>query len=165
MGSVFCTDAVISHSVNPMKPSILYLCVLLFTSCATSCNSVEPDNTFKGQSLNVKIKPGERKQLETDVWVTFVERTSDSRCPVNVECIWEGEVNVLFNIEGPLGTDTLRVKGFVGPAGEDPVYVGLPTVQDHWFYLNRLDPYPGVEEGEPVATISLLYNRARTVDS
>lgn len=143
-----------------MKPFTFYLCVLLLAYSMTSCNSVEPDNTFQEQARNIKIKPGDRKQLNSDIWVTFVERTGDSRCPVDVKCIWEGEVNLLFNVEGPLGTDTLRVKGFLGPAGEERISVGLPTASGYSINVHRLDPYPGTEAVETEATISLASSRA-----
>ncbi|MDT5271626.1 MAG: hypothetical protein QOH49_3812 [Acidobacteriota bacterium] len=71
-----------------------------------------------------KIKAGRTVTLDGgSLRVRFVRVASDSRCPVDVECVWAGNAELLFEVsaKGGRGMKTLRLNTNAGPErpGED----------------------------------------------
>ena len=108
--------------------------------------------------LVVTLEEGETKSiLPFNAHLTFTEKLGDSRCPLNVTCIWEGEVSILLNYaptSQPAAEITLT--GHVPPGGDGAVAVDTLGLR---FTLLRVDPFPvdGVDqEGHPVrATVKV----------
>ena len=75
------------------SPSLVAL--LLLASCATSPTdprTVRLDGEFT-------LAPGQTAQVEgTGLRVTFESVTTDSRCPVDVTCVWEGDAVVVVSL-------------------------------------------------------------------
>jgi hypothetical protein len=69
--------------------------LLLFLMVSTMAFSQE--KTVEVPKIGVKIALGETVALN-GVYLTFTEVLEDSRCPQNVECIWEGRVRVQLTI-------------------------------------------------------------------
>lgn len=81
-----------------------------------------------GQTARVghefKINAGRTVTLDGgSLRVRFVRVASDSRCPVDVECVWAGNAEVLVEVsaKGGRGMKTLRLNTNAGPErpGED----------------------------------------------
>jgi hypothetical protein len=81
----------------------------------------------------------------TDLHVTFDRVVEDSRCPVNVLCVWAGEVTLELGIrtgDGPEQTHTLVLPG----GGGAPQNVGPLGIREAWVTPPRdpaqpLQPY------------------------
>ncbi len=73
-----------------------------------------------------------------NIEITFLEVTSDSRCPSGIPCIWAGEVEVLVNIwkDG----QNLGDSALVGPAVNDDRAV--KTFDGYSVKLLKVDPHP-----------------------
>jgi hypothetical protein len=48
-----------------------------------------------------------------NIWVKFTEVTEDSRCPINVQCIWAGRAKIVVTI----GKDSQNIGDFVLTSG------------------------------------------------
>ena len=72
--------------------------LLLLASCGTSPSSARA--TAPAQPFT--LSPGQTAQVEgTGLTVTFESVTADSRCPVDVTCVWEGDAVVLVSARPP----------------------------------------------------------------
>ncbi len=71
--------------------------VLLAAACGspTESSTVDLDETFT-------LAPGDRARVDgVDLTVLFDQVASDSRCPVNVVCVWEGDAVVKATLSQP----------------------------------------------------------------
>lgn len=120
--------------------------LLLMSNCKTQTSkpetSVVTNNTITiGLEKQVKI-PNSKVSLQ------FKEVTEDSRCPVDVTCVWEGIATV--NIEGISGTQKTNFQ--VGTRDFLPKNVSKSfSFSGYRFTLMDLKPYRGgKEESESV---------------
>lgn len=79
---------------------------------------------------------------------------ADSRCPADVQCIWEGEAVVTLEVGGD-GLETTRIELGLRPGGtSEPL-----ALAGHLLRLLSVEPYPGADRGaehsEQVATLEL----------
>jgi hypothetical protein len=75
------------------SPTVAVL--LLLASCSTSPTS--PRAVTVGDRFT--LAPGQTAQLEaTGLRVTFESVTADSRCAVDVTCVWEGDAVVVVSL-------------------------------------------------------------------
>ena len=111
-----------------------------------------------GQFERVTLEEGETVFINAlDVRITFVEKTEDSRCPIGVECVWEGEVQALFQVT-PTGSpaQSVTIRGFVDDAGENTVIADAAGFR---LTLERLAPYPvdgQADAAPPTATLTVI---------
>ena len=90
------------------------------------------------------LAPGQTAGVEgTSLRVTFERVSEDSRCPINVTCIWEGDAVVVLKVAN--GTD--EVTREVHTQGGEPRSRKAPA-GEHVITLVRLEPVP--REGVPV---------------
>ena len=118
-------------------------------SKATTANSVTTDQEFElgpGQSVLVGQEP---------LKITFDAITGDSRCPPEVQCVWEGDA--VAKVQAATGTQAPTVY-------ELHTNTGYPTQVDHGAYRIRLAAVaPGTHQGvviDPAAyVITLIVTR------
>ncbi|MFQ5570564.1 MAG: hypothetical protein ACE5G0_12855 [Rhodothermales bacterium] len=137
-------------------PLLSFLTLLLFAGCSlfgygdseSSFQAGEVISLEEGNSANLSRIPASFR---------FIEKMADSRCPIGVTCIWEGEVKVAMeftrNGQAPA---PFTMKGFVGPQGDETV--SLDTL-GYRFTLERVDPYP--QDGAPSTDPSTATVRIR----
>ncbi len=117
-----------------MKKSIAILAILgvAFLLCSIfACQ----DNTASGREFTLSI--GQTVAISgEDLKITFLEVTSDSRCPSGVTCIWAGEVVCAVRIEE--GTQT-SIVDFI-QSGNTNDYSQM-TYGNHR-YTFKVEPYP-----------------------
>ena len=84
----------------------LLLTHLLLFGCNVVINADEPDLPQAGVGQEFPIKVGQKIKLAgQDVQVKFVAVSEDSRCPVDVNCVWAGNAAVALDfIEGKCTT-------------------------------------------------------------
>lgn len=91
-------------------PALLLLC------CLVACGSPSPaSNSPVTLELDVEgtLAAGATASVKgTDLQVTFVGVTEDSRCPTDTTCVWAGEVNVKLSMrlgqQAPVASDVLE---------------------------------------------------------
>ena len=114
--------------------------------------------------LHVTARLGEKFKLQEEgvafiqpdsLHLRFEALLSDSRCPVDVECVWAGAVRIRLSLETPERKLTpFTMHDY--PAGEGTGKMMKDTL-GYRFTLLRLEPYPGAKNADeydaPVATL------------
>ncbi|HSJ62294.1 MAG TPA: hypothetical protein VK922_00185 [Gemmatimonadaceae bacterium] len=105
-----------------MRALISALLIALAIACGNSRPPAEPSDDEphpKRVSTDVEftLARGERASIgDGFVLITFLAVASDSRCPADVVCVWQGDAAMTFRIESPLseapffGLDTLHTE-------------------------------------------------------
>jgi len=76
------------------------------------------------------LKPGETARVQsTDLRVTFVQVSNDSRCPGDALCVWAGDAILALRV----GSADVELRSNTAPAQP----VGTYTVR-----VQRVEPYP-----------------------
>ncbi len=125
--------------------NIVVLSFLLTTTILSACNS-SPTDPASNLPVTVQLQVGESVVLASGgLSVSYLETTQDSRCPVAVECVWEGEGVVRISLSddgGVLGSPSLSTNVH----GSSPTAVRLDR---YLLTLIELDPYPETPGGIP----------------
>lgn len=137
-----------------MNFKLLYVApfLLLMSNCKTQTakpeTSVVSNNTIK-INLEKQVKIPNSK-----ITLKFKEVTEDSRCPVDVTCVWEGVATV--NIEANSGNQTMNFS--VGTRDFSAKNISKSfSFSGYRFTVTELVPQPG---GKPQATsVTLKYEK------
>lgn len=73
------------------------------------------------------LKVGESAYIN-GVRVTLVEIVSDSRCPADVQCIWEGELKVSVGLKSDTDSDDVELSSIAAPYAFDSFKVSIAGV-------------------------------------
>lgn len=82
-----------------------------------------------------RLAPGESARMPGGSVLTFVAVGSDSRCPIDAVCIWQGNAEVVVRLAAGTGPDRLVRLG----TSLDPRFVDIPGGRLH---LDLLEPSP-----------------------
>lgn len=78
---------------------IWYLPLIAFSSLFFSCCKENNDILLSDDRVDtIEIRLGENKNIYKGLTLTFDSVITDSRCPINVECIWQGFANIKLSI-------------------------------------------------------------------
>jgi hypothetical protein len=114
---------------------------LLLNSTAKSNGNIINDINTVNAGLNVPftLKIDQTADIKSEnLKVTFLNVNEDSRCPSDVQCVWEGQAKVQINVlknNQDIGTFNLTKR-----AGHDELSV--LNVDGHSITLEKVDPYP-----------------------
>lgn len=142
-----------------MKVSILSLVVLACTLLSSTCKK-EPLTTIKEIKLNAvfELKLNEKALIShTNILLELTE-INDSRCPVDVQCIWAGNARVKLNVKG-LETSDAVLSFCIGQC--DNGYHEADTLairyqnQAYTIILSEVNPYPGKGAENKVAVFTI----------
>ena len=81
------------------------------------------------------VKMGQQKvDKMSGLRIKFVSVVEDSRCPVDVDCIWAGNAKIKVQVVGQRMTKVFEFNTTIGPKGD---------MMDGWaIYLEELTPLP-----------------------
>jgi hypothetical protein len=88
---------------------ILIACVLLISSAG--CSGIQPAVIVE-PGASFTLAPGQTATVRgTDTRITFRRVSEDSRCPVDVTCVWEGDakIEIVIDPNGPAGPRILSI--------------------------------------------------------
>lgn len=138
---------------------LLLLCILLSSTCKD-----EQDLTASG-----KAKSGKAFKLAMSEKVIFTEANlmielneiSDSRCPVNVQCVWAGNAKAKVVLTSA-GSENISLELCLGQCDSgfketDRVSFKLNN-ESYSLILNKIDPYPGTGDAKKTAVLILQKN-------
>jgi hypothetical protein len=119
------------------------------------------DPTGPGPGEEFVLAPGERALLpDPDVWVRFLRVDEDSRCPLQAQCVWAGDAEVVLEVaprEGDAATYGLHTNEESGPRSL--------VLGDDELTLLRLEPWPETPGGvaaDDYRAVLVLYERLQT---
>ena len=143
--------------------TMLTLLTLLVLVAGCSFFGLDEDSSSRSLQTGetVTLEEGQSVELTTTpATLRFVEKMADSRCPIGVDCIWEGEATLMLELTPTGGQPaSLELKGFVGPEGDGEVTAATDGLQ---ITLQRLDPYPvdGEDQSDlPIVATFLVQQR------
>jgi hypothetical protein len=116
-----------------MKRCLTATLFLLLAACACAAQTARVGREFK-------VKVGRVVTLDGGgLRVRFARVASDSRCPVDVNCVWAGNAEVLFEVGAKAwrGKTTLKLNTNAGGQGASEAKFGRYTVK-----LVNLNPQP-----------------------
>jgi hypothetical protein len=93
----------------------------------------------------IQLSPGQEILVEGSVRLSFFGVESDSRCPVDVQCVWQGNaaVRIDYSVGGDASSSVILNTG-VEPAGAE--------VEGYRISLLALDPHPRSTMGIPASS-------------
>jgi hypothetical protein len=126
---------------------------LLVAACsATGPEQIEPNADQSGADVQVALgqtftlKVGQQAHIAgTDVTLLFRSVSSDSRCPVDVECVWAGSARLQLAADG---------QELVVNTGEEPRSARL---NGHTIEVTKLEPAPHSETQIPAASYEATF--------
>ena len=131
-----------------LAPFVLIAFVILSQGCRTQKttpqNSGNTDATPVPSSAGpdshlVVLKQGQSSPLpdHPDDALSFVDVPQDSRCPIGVQCVWEGDGTVVLAVLTAGTSDTTRIELHTSSK-----FATQATYKDLNIRLQKLDPYP-----------------------
>lgn len=95
-----------------IMPRLRYLLILALAACSSTTAPASDNDGLIREPVEVTLAYGQVKQIEGSVLsLGFADVLHDSRCPVDVVCIWEGNAAVVVTIaagKGPSYSLTLN---------------------------------------------------------
>jgi hypothetical protein len=138
------------------------LAVLAVWSCGSKPRVGDPSSSTKATANTVttnqefELGPGQSVLVGSEpLKITFEAITADSRCPPEVQCVWEGDA--VAKVQAALGTEAATVY-------ELHTNSGFATQVDHGGYRIRLTavapgPHQGVTIDPAAYVITLIVTR------
>ena len=119
--------------------------LLVIVTTLGSCEKSNPEQQAKSLILkqSLEISPGECISDDNQLEICFDSVSSDSRCAIDVQCVWEGNaaVEVTFSINGENHQLTLNTNG-------QSRFPADTTINQYHITLSGLAP-------EPVSTVKI----------
>lgn len=81
---------------------------------------------------------------DLNLFIQFDTIYTDSRCPIDANCIWEGNAEVGFSVTYNKELDTMKLN-------TNPKMDNAKTMYGYKFELIDLMPYPGQKDAESIA--------------
>ncbi|GAA4861537.1 hypothetical protein [Luteimonas vadosa] len=103
----------------PAQPQFRnFLALLLLAMLACACSTARPDpETLRtiGEGDTFELAIGERVSLAGQGALSYLALVADSRCPVDVQCVWAGSAEISLHWE-PVNADaqTFRLSSHGG---------------------------------------------------
>ncbi|QZH74904.1 MAG: hypothetical protein JY451_14865 [Erythrobacter sp.] len=95
-----------------MKPAFAYAPIALAAALLSACATL-PDAPIvsNGPALPVGsgVALGQPVEVASNLVVTPMEVTEDSRCPINARCIWPGQIVVQTRVDGAGWRETVAL--------------------------------------------------------
>jgi hypothetical protein len=117
--------------------------VLIAAIAAAGCFS-SPSSPDAVAGRPFELKPGAVSVLPDGTRLTFKEVQADSRCPMDVMCVWAGDATVAITLTPSKGSSESR-ELHVQPSGSQTSYAGYTIA------LTALAPYPRATQPIPAA--------------
>ena len=125
--------------MNQMK---LFLSILLFTTLTAFVNSCSKSgNKFReGTTIELNFSDCENGNISgDDLKLCFNAVVSDSRCPANAVCIWEGAATATFSFTKNNNTHRFNLSTI----SMKPNYTKDTVIAGYKIEFINLSPYPG----------------------
>ena len=147
---IFQIEAVSLHSHKVTMFSSRFLVVLTFVVLISYVVSAAKEKRLTTQSATLGVNQTKRVCRRVVLRVNSIE---DSRCPVNVQCIWEGQAKVKLTLSTTTASNTVEL--IIGAQASPAAQVTLGSVV-YTVTLQDVIPYPGTRNTAPKAVIEIV---------
>ena len=121
----------------------LFLSILLFTTLTAFVNSCSKSgNKFREGTIELKLSECEDGSISgDDLKLCFDAVVSDSRCPANAVCIWQGAATATFSFTKNKDTHHFNLSTI----SMKPNYTKDTIIAGYRIEFINLSPYPGTD--------------------
>jgi hypothetical protein len=140
------------------RPIPLFVAWMLGVALACDSSPSGPEGPVVRTGEPFELRAGESASIEgADLTVTFLGVTGDSRCPLNVACVWAGDASVKIRLRKAGLADAEAELHSNGDQGPQEV-----THDGYRIAFRKLEPYPrdGVTITPRDYVLTLLASRA-----
>lgn len=133
------------YKMNNSNQKFLTICSLfMFLTLIATCDNEESKNVFININEIFTLKCGESVTVKPDNFdIGFCEVISDSRCPTNLRCFWEGVAEIkVWICEPGQAANFLKLPIYGYVALEDTMRHVIVDTLGYQLSLLQLDPYP-----------------------
>ena len=116
----------------------------------TSCDKDERIDTLKIGKL-IEIELGRTIEISEFGLSLRVESITDSRCPIGVNCSWEGNASVEFQL-----ATKKRIYNFTLDTHSPPNFKNDTVIEGVKYHLKNVLPYPVYGEEPSIKTVKIL---------
>ena len=119
----------------------LFISILLFITLTAFVNSCSKSNAkFKEGTIELKLSDCENGSISGDnLKLCFEAVVSDSRCPANAMCIWQGAATASFSFTKNGNTHRFNLSTIT----MKPNYAKDTIIAGYKIEFTNLSPYPG----------------------
>jgi hypothetical protein len=121
--------------------------LVVLASCRPMSSPSYPlgaEQAHEGETFQLAI--GASHQLADGTRITFPQVIAESRCPVDVVCVWEGEAEIRVGLEPPTGDELTTHVKISGGGRADSTKAPPVTAGEYEIQLLQLDPYPDTHQ-------------------
>jgi hypothetical protein len=126
----------------PMRFLILFMAIIQFAGCDALHTLLDPGDADEPRII--ELRTGQTKWLAAERnFLTFEKVTQDSRCPLNVICVWEGDGAAMLTLrgyDGSVAACTLHTTLEPKSAIINGLSISLRTLSPYPIYGTRIDP-------------------------
>ena len=119
----------------------LFISILLFITLTAFVNSCSKSgNKFREGSIELKLANCESGSISgDDLKLCFTKVVSDSRCPANAMCVWQGAATATFSFTKNGHSHRFNLSTITMP----PNYTKDTVIGGYKIEFINLSPYPG----------------------
>ena len=133
------------YKTKNLSKKFLAICLLLlFLILLTTCDNEESENIYVNINETFTLKCGESVIVKPDnLDLGFYEVISDSRCPTNLRCFWEGAAEIkVWICEPGQSAKFIKLPIYGDVTYEDTIRHVVVDTLGYQLSLLHLDPYP-----------------------
>lgn len=131
--------------LSKMTVIVSFLCILFFTACnrksAEALTKDSPEAKTVSEDIQVGYKTKICSNTNKDVCITFDTIMEESRCPIGLNCVWEGNAKGRFTLNNGSATFTFDLD--TQPSYN--MYHNDTTIGGYQITLDGLTPHPTTE--------------------
>lgn len=139
------------------RNALILVCVIGILSILTACNGESSELIEVELDTEFSLSIGEEAVIESeDLRIRFESVIEDSRCPLNVQCIWEGRASYTLGLMlDDYSTNLVLTEPGLGGRGEDAFL--------EYYITANLEPYPETpdEPNESDYQLRITVSKAR----
>jgi len=123
--------------INHFLVAITLVCSFLACEKTSISNSPAAKELILNDTLTIAYQDTLRNTDENS-WLTFSSLVADSRCAINVVCVWEGNAEISFTFFNGVKSASFNLN-------THPMFGRDTTVLGFDFSLIEVDPYPHID--------------------
>ena len=133
------------YKTKNLSQKFLPICsLLIFLILFATCDNEESENIYVNINETFTLKCGESVIVKPDnLDLGFYEVISDSRCPTNLRCFWEGVAEIkVWICEPGQSAKFIKLPIYGNVTYEDTIRHVVVDTLGYQLSLLHLDPYP-----------------------
>ena len=118
----------------------IFLSILLFITLTAFVNSCSKSGKFKEGTIELNFSDCKKGTIDgNDLTICFNAVVSDSRCPANAMCVWQGAATASFSLTKNGHSQNFNLSTITMP----PNYTKDTIIAGYKIEFINLSPYPG----------------------